>query len=204
MKIICIGRNYADHAKELGNKIPDEPVIFLKPETALIPKGHPFHYPAFTNDLHYETELVVKISRNGKKIEEKFAHKYYDSIGIGIDFTARDLQSKLKAKGLPWEKAKGWDFSAPVSKQFINIVDLQDVHDIGFGLKKNGEWVQQGTSSDMLFNIDQLITHISKYFTLKLGDLIFTGTPAGVGSVDIGDKLVAFIGDKKMLSLTVH
>lgn len=204
MKIICIGRNYADHAKELGNKIPDEPVIFLKPETALIPKGHPFHYPAFTNDLHYETELVVKISRNGKKIEEKFAHKYYDSIGIGIDFTARDLQSKLKAKGLPWEKAKSWDFSAPVSKQFINIVDLQDVHDIGFGLKKNGEWVQQGTSSDMLFNIDQLITHISKYFTLKLGDLIFTGTPAGVGSVDIGDKLVAFIGDKKMLSLTVH
>ena len=204
MKIICIGRNYADHAKELGNKIPDEPVIFLKPETALIPKGHPFHYPAFTNDLHYETELVVKISRNGKKIEEKFAHKYYDSIGIGIDFTARDLQSKLKAKGLPWEKAKGWDFSAPVSKQFINIVDLQDVHDIGFGLKKNGEWVQQGTSSDMLFNIDQLITHISKYFTLKLGDLIFTGTPAGVGSVEIGDKLEAFIGDKKMLSLTVH
>lgn len=204
MKIICIGRNYADHAKELGNKIPDEPVIFLKPETALIPKGHPFHYPAFTNDLHYETELVVKISRNGKKIEEKFAHKYYDSIGIGIDFTARDLQSKLKAKGLPWEKAKSWDFSAPVSKQFINIVDLQDVHDIGFGLKKNGEWVQQGTSSDMLFNIDQLITHISKYFTLKLGDLIFTGTPAGVGSVEIGDKLEAFIGDKKMLSLTVH
>ena len=204
MKIICIGRNYADHAKELGNKIPDEPVIFLKPETALIPKGHPFHYPAFTNDLHYETELVVKISRNGKKIEEQFAHKYYDSIGIGIDFTARDVQSKLKAKGLPWEKAKGWDFSAPVSKEFINISDFQDVNDIQFGLKKNDDWVQQGKSSDMLFSIDQLITHISKYFTLKMGDLIFTGTPAGVGSVKIGDKLEAYIGDKRMLSLKVH
>lgn len=204
MKIICIGRNYADHAKELGNKIPDEPVIFLKPETALIPKGHPFHYPAFTNDLHYETELVVKISRNGKKIEEQFAHKYYDSIGIGIDFTARDVQSKLKAKGLPWEKAKGWDFSAPVSKEFISITDFQDVNDIQFGLKKNDDWVQQGKSSDMLFSIDQLITHISKYFTLKMGDLVFTGTPAGVGSVKIGDKLEAYIGDKRMLSLKVH
>ena len=204
MKIICIGRNYADHAKELGNKVPDEPVIFFKPETALIPKGHPFHYPAFTNDLHYETELVVKISRNGKKIEEKFAHKYYDSIGIGIDFTARDVQSELKAKGLPWEKAKGWDFSAPVSQEFIDINDLQNVHDIKFGLKINDVWVQQGTSSDMLFSIDQLITHISKYFTLKMGDLIFTGTPAGVGSVEIGDKLEAFIDDKSMLSLTVH
>ena len=204
MKIICIGRNYADHAKELGNKVPDEPVIFLKPETALIPKGHPFHYPAFTNDLHYEVELVVKISRNGKKIEENFAYKYYDSIGIGIDFTARDLQSELKAKGLPWEKAKGWDFSAPVSQEFININEFQNIHEIEFGLKKNDVWVQQGTSSDMLFSIDQLITHISKYFTLKMGDLIFTGTPAGVGSVEIGDKLEAFIGDKSMLSLTVH
>ena len=204
MKIICIGRNYADHAKELGNKVPDEPVIFLKPETALIPKGHPFHYPAFTNDLHYEVELVVKISRNGKKIEENFAYKYYDSIGIGIDFTARDLQSELKAKGLPWEKAKGWDFSAPVSQEFININEFQNIHEIEFGLKKNDVWVQQGTSSDMLFSIDQLITHISKYFTLKMGDLIFTGTPAGVGSVEIGDKLEAFIDDKSMLSLTVH
>lgn len=204
MKIICIGRNYANHAKELGNEIPDEPVIFLKPETALIPKGHPFHYPAFTKDLHYEVELVVKISRNGKKIEEQFANKYYDSIGIGIDFTARDLQSKLKSKGLPWEKAKGWDFSAPVSKEFINISDLKNVHDIGFGLKINGNWVQQGQSSDMLFSIDQLITHISKYFTLKMGDLIFTGTPAGVGSVKIGDKLEAFIEDKKSLSVTIH
>ncbi len=204
MKIICIGRNYANHAKELGNKVPDEPVIFLKPETALIPKGHPFHYPDFTNDLHYETELVVKISRNGKKIEEQFANKYYDSIGIGIDFTARDVQSILKAKGLPWEKAKGWDFSAPISREFINIRDFQNVQNIGFGLKKNGAWVQQGKSSDMLFSIDQLITHISKYFTLKMGDLIFTGTPAGVGSVKIGDKLEAFIEDKEMLSLTIH
>lgn len=204
MKIICIGRNYANHAKELGNEVPDEPVIFLKPETALIPKGHPFHYPAFTSDLHYEVELVVKISRNGKKIEEQFASRYYDSIGIGIDFTARDLQSKLKSKGLPWEKAKGWDFSAPVSQEFINISDLKNVHDIGFGLKINENWVQQGQSSDMLFSIDQLITHISKYFTLKMGDLIFTGTPAGVGSVKIGDKLEAYIEDKKSLSVTIH
>jgi acylpyruvate hydrolase len=204
MKIICIGRNYADHAKELGNKIPDEPVIFLKPETALIPKGHPFHYPTFTNDLHFETELIVKISRNGKKIEEQFAHKYYDSIGIGIDFTARDIQAKLKSKGLPWEKAKAWDFSAPVSQEFIKINDLKGIHNIEFGLKKNDKWVQKGTSSDMLFNIDQLISHVSKYFTLKMGDFVFTGTPAGVGSVKIGDKLEAFIGEKSMLTLTVH
>lgn len=204
MKIICIGRNYADHAKELGNKVPSEPVIFLKPETALIPKGHPFHYPSFTKDLHYETELIVKIARNGKKIEEQFAHKYYDSIGIGIDFTARDIQSELKAKGLPWEKAKGWDYSAPVSQEFISINDFKNVHDIEFGLKKNDIWVQQGMSSDMLFSIDQLISNISKYFTLKMGDLIFTGTPEGVGPVKIGDKLEAFIGDKSMLSLTIH
>jgi len=204
MKIICVGRNYVDHAKELGNKVPNEPVIFLKPETALIPKGHPFHYPAFTNDLHYEVELVVKISRNGKKIEEKFAHKYYDSIGIGIDFTARDLQSKLKAKGLPWEKAKGWDYSAPLSRDFINIRDFKNASDICFGLKKNGEWVQQGQSADMLFSIDQLIAHVSKYFMLKMGDLIFTGTPEGVGSVEIDDKLVAYIEGKSMLKLTVH
>jgi 2-keto-4-pentenoate hydratase/2-oxohepta-3-ene-1,7-dioic acid hydratase in catechol pathway len=204
MKIICIGRNYVDHAKELGNKIPDEPVIFLKPETALIPKGHPFHYPEFTNDLHFEVELVVKISRNGKKIEERFAHKYYNSIGIGIDFTARDVQSKLKAKGLPWEKAKGWDYSAPLSKDFILITDLKDANNIHFGLKKNNEWVQKGESEDMLFSIDQLIAHISKYFMLKMGDLIFTGTPAGVGSVEIGDKLEAFVEGKSMLKLTIH
>jgi 2-keto-4-pentenoate hydratase/2-oxohepta-3-ene-1,7-dioic acid hydratase in catechol pathway len=204
MKIICIGRNYVDHAKELGNKIPDEPVIFLKPETALIPKGHPFYYPEFTNDLHFEVELVVKISRNGKKIEERFAHKYYDSVGIGIDFTARDIQSKLKAKGLPWEKAKGWDYSAPLSKDFILLNDLKDPNNVHFGLKKNGEWVQKGQSEDMLFSIDQLIAHVSKYFMLKMGDLIFTGTPAGVGSVEIGDKLEAFINDKSMLKLTLH
>lgn len=204
MKIICVGRNYVDHARELGNQVPDEPVIFLKPETALIPKGHPFHYPAFTNDLHYEVELVVKISRNGKKLEERFAHKYYDSIGIGIDFTARDLQTQLKAKGLPWEKAKGWDYSAPLSKNFIAITDLKNPDNIEFGLKKNGKWVQQGHSADMLFNINQLIAHISKYFMLKMGDLIFTGTPVGVGSVEIGDELEAFIEGKSMLKLTVH
>jgi len=203
MKIICIGRNYTDHAKELGNRIPDEPVIFLKPETALIPKGHPFHYPAFTNNLHYEVELVVKISRNGKKIEEKFAHKYYDQIGVGIDFTARDIQSKLKEKGLPWEKAKGWDYSAPVSQQFLNKSELPHPDNISFGLKKNRVWVQNGQSKDMLFSIDQIIAHVSKFFMLKMGDLIFTGTPSGVGEVAIGDRLEAFIENRSMLQLKV-
>jgi len=203
MKIICVGRNYIDHAKELGNTIPSEPVLFLKPETALIPKAHPFHYPSFTNDLHYEVELVVKISKNGKKIEKKFAHKYYEKIGIGIDFTARDVQSELKAKGLPWEKAKGWDYSAPVSRDFIKTSDIKNLQDINFGLKKNGNWVQQGSSADMIFDIDELIVNISKFFMLKMGDLIFTGTPAGVGSVKIGDKLEAFIEDKQMLSLSI-
>ena len=204
MKIICVGRNYANHAKELGNQLPKEPVIFLKPETALIPKNHPFHYPAFTNDLHYEVELVVKISRNGKKIEEKFAHKYYNSIGVGIDFTARDLQSKLKAKELPWEKAKAWDYSAPVSKDFINVESFKDPNNINFGLKKNDQWVQQGQSADMIFSIDKLIAHVSDYIMLKMGDYIFTGTPAGVGSVVIGDKLEAFLEGKSMLSVSIH
>ena len=204
MKIICVGRNYVAHAEELGNRVPGEPVIFMKPQTALLPKGHPFFYPSFTSDLHYEVELVVKINRNGKKIEERFAHRYYDSIGIGIDFTARDLQTELKAKGLPWEKAKAWDFSAPLSEDFITLSSFEDISNIEFGLKKNGEWVQRGSSDLMIFSIDRLIAHISEYFTLKMGDLIFTGTPAGVGPVIIGDRLEAYIGSRKMLELLVH
>jgi len=204
MKILCIGRNYVDHAKELNNPLPKSPVIFIKPETALIPKNHPFHYPKFTNDLHYEVEIVLRIKKVGKHIEERFASKYISEIGIGIDFTARDLQSQLKAKGLPWEKAKGWDHSAPISQHFIPIEKFDSINDITFSLKKNGELVQKGNTKEMIFPIENLISEISSYFTLKIGDLIFTGTPAGVGSVEIGDKLEAFIGDQLMLSLTIR
>jgi len=204
MKIICIGRNYSEHAKEMNSPLPTSPVIFMKPETALIPKNHPFHYPDFTKDLHFETELVVRINKNGKHIEEAFAHKYYNEIGIGIDFTARDLQADLKAKGLPWEKAKAWDHSAPVSTEFLKVKDIKDLHNIPFSLKINGELVQEGNSGDMIFSIDHLIAEISKYFMLKIGDLIFTGTPAGVASVKIGDKLEAFIGDRSMLRFKIN
>ncbi len=204
MKILCIGRNYVDHAKELNNPLPTSPVIFIKPETALIPKNHPFHYPKFTKDLHYEVEIVVRINRVGKHIEKKFAHKYISEIGVGIDFTARDLQSQLKAKGLPWEKAKAWDHSAPISRTFIPFDKIDSLDNIAFSLKKNGKLVQEGNSKDMIFSIEHLISEISSYFTLKIGDLIFTGTPAGVGSVEIGDKLDAYIGDQQLLSLTVH
>lgn len=204
MKILCIGRNYVDHAKEMNSPVPSSPVIFMKPETALLPKNHPFHYPKFTSDLHFETELVVRINRVGKHIEKRFAHKYYNEIGIGIDFTARDLQAELKTKGLPWEKAKAWDHSAPLSRTFIPVSQLDDVNNIPFSLKINGELVQEGNSKDMIFSIDTLIEEVSKYFTLKIGDLLFTGTPAGVGSVTIGDELEAFIGDQKMLAFKVH
>ena len=203
MKIICIGRNYAQHAKELGNAIPTEPVIFLKPETALIPKGQPFFYPQHSNDVHYEAELVVRIERVGKHIEEQFSHRYYNSIGLGIDFTCRDIQSQCKAKGLPWEKAKAFDHSAPVGREFIPLTELNDSADIGFHLLKNGEEVQRGSSQEMIFSIDRLISEVSKYFTLKIGDLLFTGTPAGVGPVAIGDLLEGFIGDRKVLDLRI-
>ena len=204
MKIICIGRNYIDHAKEMNSPVPSSPVIFMKPETALIPKNHPFHYPSFTKNLHFEVELVVRINRNGKHIEERFANKYYNEIGIGIDFTARDIQKELKEKGLPWERAKAWDHSAPVSQKLIKVDSFKDHNAIEFSLQKNGVVVQQGNSKDMIFSIDKLIAEASKYFMLKMGDLIFTGTPAGVGSVEIGDKLEAFIGDEKMLFLKVN
>lgn len=202
MKIICIGRNYANHAKELGNTIPTEPLFFLKPETAIQPKGHPFFIPDFSNEIHYEVELVIKIDKIGKNIEELFAHKYYSQIGLGIDFTARDIQEECKAKGLPWEKAKGFDGAAQISRSFINKSEL-DLNDISFLLEKNGEQVQIGNSKDMLFSFDKIISYISKFYTLKIGDLFFTGTPAGVGKVEKGDILKGFIGEKEMFKVVV-
>jgi len=202
MKIICVGRNYTDHIEELNNARPDAPVIFLKPETAQIRAGEPFFYPDFSKDVHYEVELVVKINRVGKNIEERFAHKYYDEIGIGIDFTARDLQSELKGKGLPWELAKAFNGSAPVS-EFVPISEFEDIQNINFSLELNGETRQSGNSSMMLYRINYLISFVSKYFMLKKGDLIFTGTPKGVGPVQIGDRLTAYIEGKKLLELGV-
>ena len=202
MKIICIGRNYVNHAKELGNDIPTEPLFFLKPDTAIQPKGHPFFIPHFSNDIHYEVELVLKINKTGKHIEERFAHTYYDQIGLGIDFTARDIQEKCKAKGLPWEKAKGFDGSAQISRTFINKAELA-LNNITFSLEKNGEQVQIGNSKDMLFSFDKIIAYISKFYTLQIGDLIYTGTPEGVGPVKAGDKLQGFIAEKEMLKVMV-
>ena len=202
MKIICIGRNYVNHAKELGNTIPSEPLFFLKPETAIQPKGHPFFIPEFSNEIHYELELVVRIDRIGKNIDEKFAHKYYSQIGLGIDFTARDIQKKCKEKGLPWEKAKGFDGSAQISRIFIDKSEL-DLNNIAFSLERNGEQVQNGNSKDMLFSIDKLIAYLSQFYTLKIGDLIYTGTPEGVGKVKEGDVLKGFIGEKQMFIVSI-
>lgn len=202
MKILAIGRNYSEHAKELNNPVPTEPVVFMKPDTALLREGKAFYHPEFSNDIHYEVELVVKIGKEGKHISEKFAKNYIDSIGIGIDFTARDLQENCKQKGLPWEIAKAFDHSAPIGN-FININDITDIHSIDFSLKKNNELVQQGNSSNMLFSFEQIISYLSKRFTLKKGDLIFTGTPAGVGKINIGDKFEAFIGNESMLRLEI-
>jgi len=203
MKIICIGRNYAKHAKELGNNVPTEPVYFMKPDSALLPKKQPFFYPNFTKDLHYEVELVIKICKLGKNISKKFANTYYNEIGLGIDFTARDIQLECKAKGLPWEKAKAFDYSAPLSREFIQKSEFKNLDDIAFSLEKNGEIVQNGNSQDMLFDFDHLICYISQFMTLKIGDLIFTGTPAGVGPLKIGDQLTGYIEDKKMLDLNI-
>ncbi len=202
MKIICIGRNYVDHIHELNNQTPDEPVIFSKPDTALLQGGEPFYYPDFSQDIHHEVEIVVKISKMGKNIEEKFAHKYYDQIGVGIDFTARDIQSKLKAKGLPWELSKAFNGSAPVSN-FVPKSEFANVQNINFKLEVNQQLTQQGNTSLMLFSIDQIIAFTSRYFTLKTGDLIFTGTPKGVGAVKIGDRLTAYIEDQKLLEFDV-
>tara|TARA_B100001540_G_scaffold136943_1_gene121712 strand:+ start:4833 stop:5444 length:612 start_codon:yes stop_codon:yes gene_type:complete len=202
MKIICIGRNYIEHAKELKNKIPEEPLFFLKPETAIQPKGHPFFIPDFSQMIHYEVELVIKIDRIGKHIQEQFAHKYYSKIGLGIDFTARDIQEECKKKGLPWEKAKGFDGSAQISRNFINKEDL-DIHNIYFSLNHNGNEVQKGNSKDMIFSFDKIISYVSQFYTLKIGDLIYTGTPSGVGQVKIGDKLNGFINNKEVLKVLV-
>lgn len=202
MKIICVGRNYVNHAKELGNTIPTEPLFFLKPETAIQPKGHPFFIPDFSNEIHYELELVVRIDRIGKNIDEKFAHKYYSQIGLGIDFTARDIQQKCKEKGLPWEKAKGFDGSAQISRTFIDKSEL-DLNNIAFSLERNGEQVQNGNSKDMLFSIDKLIAYLSQFYTLKIGDLIYTGTPEGVGKVEQGDILKGFIGKREMFIVPI-
>jgi len=203
MKIICIGRNYSEHAKELGNETPKEPVFFLKPDTAISPKGHPFFIPDFSNNVQYEVELVIRINRLGKHIEEKFAHKYYEQIGLGIDFTARDIQQEVKEKGLPWEKAKGFDGSAVISRKYLDKKELE-LADLNFSLKKNGEIVQSGNTQQMLFKIDQIIAYISQFYTLKIGDLIYTGTPAGVGQVKPGDVLEGFIEEQKMFKVNVR
>jgi 2-keto-4-pentenoate hydratase/2-oxohepta-3-ene-1,7-dioic acid hydratase in catechol pathway len=202
MKIICIGRNYLDHAKELGNKIPTSPLFFLKPDTAIQPKGHPFFIPDFSNNIHFEVELVVKISKNGKNIDEKFAHKYYNEIGIGIDFTARDIQEECKKNGLPWERAKGFDGSAQISNEFINK-ELLILNDINFSLSLNNSIMQTGNSKNMIFSFDQIISYISKYYTLRVGDLIYTGTPTGVGKVERGDSLSCFINSNEMLKVNI-
>tara|TARA_B100001142_G_scaffold43001_2_gene38894 strand:- start:1398 stop:2009 length:612 start_codon:yes stop_codon:yes gene_type:complete len=202
MKVICIGRNYKSHAKELSNSIPEEPLFFLKPDTAIQPKGHPFFIPDFSNNIHYEVELVIKINKNGKHIEKKFANKYYSQIGLGIDFTARDVQEYCKSHGLPWEKAKGFDGSAQISNSFINKSDLL-INNLSFSLKKNNKDVQFGNSKDMLFSFDSIISHISKFYTLKTGDLIYTGTPEGVGPVKAGDHLEGFIEERKMLNVFI-
>jgi 2-keto-4-pentenoate hydratase/2-oxohepta-3-ene-1,7-dioic acid hydratase in catechol pathway len=202
MKIFCVGRNYSDHAKELNNAIPDEPVIFMKPKSALLQPHTPFYYPEFTNELHYECELVLRISKNGKYIQEKFANKYYDAVTAGIDFTARDIQNELKQKGLPWEKAKSWDNSAVIGK-WVPVPNLKDHSKIAFTLYKNKELVQQGNSQDMIFDFDFIVSYISNFFSINIGDLIFTGTPAGVGEIVVGDEIEAFMDEQSMMTLEV-
>ena len=202
MKIICVGRNYVDHIKELNNEAPKDPVLFLKPDTSILLKKQPFFIPEFSNEVHHEVEILVKINRIGKHIDRKFAHKYYDEISLGIDFTARDLQSKLKEKGLPWEKAKAFDGAAVVGK-FLAKNDFKNVDDINFRLEKNDKVQQKGNTSLMLWKIDTLIEYISKYFTLKIGDIIFTGTPSGVAKVNPNDILKGFIEEKEIFSIKV-
>ncbi|QZT38930.1 fumarylacetoacetate hydrolase family protein [Halosquirtibacter xylanolyticus] len=202
MKIICIGRNYAKHIAELKNDVPQEPVFFLKPDSAILQKNKPFYIPDFTNEVHYEVEVLFRIGRLGKNISTKFAPRYYAEVGLGIDFTARDIQQDLKQKGLPWEKAKAFDSSA-VLGAFLPIEQFEDINSIPFSLYKNGEVVQEGNTKDMIFNIDQLVAHTSKYMTLKIGDIIFSGTPEGVGKVEIGDRLQGYIGEQIMFDFMV-
>ncbi len=203
MKIICIGRNYSEHIAELNNEKPADPVIFMKPETAVLLKKQPFFIPEFSQDIHYEVELLVRITKIGKHIQEKFAHKYYQEIGLGIDFTARDLQQKLKEKGMPWEKAKGFDGSAVVGEKWIDKNSIENLNNINFSLLKNDVAVQNGNTSDMMWKIDDIISYVSQFFTLKIGDIIFTGTPKGVGKVEINDKLTGLIEDEQIFSIQV-
>lgn len=202
MKIICVGRNYIDHAKELNNPIPSEPVFFMKPDSALILNNQPFYMPDFSKEIHYEAEIVIKINRLGKNIDKQFAGRYYEDIGIGIDFTARDLQRKQAEGGKPWEIAKAFDGSAPLGK-FIKRDKLPDYHAINFHLEKNNEVVQSGNTKDQIFSFEDIIAYVSKFLTLKIGDLIYTGTPAGVGPVKTNDHLVAFIEEKPMLDFKI-
>jgi 2-keto-4-pentenoate hydratase/2-oxohepta-3-ene-1,7-dioic acid hydratase in catechol pathway len=202
MKIICIGRNYAEHAKEMKSEVPTEPVFFMKPETALVRDNMPFYLPDFSNDMHHEVELVVRISKTGKNIDEQYAHKYYDEISVGIDFTARDLQMECKKKGLPWEKAKAFDNSAPIGK-FISKKSVADTNAINFHLDINGKTVQKGNTKDLLFSFDKIIAYVSKYVTLKTGDLIYTGTPEGVGQVKVGDKLTCYLENENLLQFEI-
>lgn len=202
MKLICIGRNYAKHIEELDNERPENPVVFMKPDSAILLKKQPFFIPEFSNDVHHEVEILIKIKKIGKYIEKQFAHKYYDEVGLGIDFTARDLQSELKAKGLPWEKAKAFDGAAVIGK-WLPKTQFKNVDNIGFSLQINGQTVQEGNTSHMLWKIDEIIEYVSKYFTLKIGDIIFTGTPAGVGPVKPNDQMIGLIGDQEMFKIKV-
>ena len=202
MKIVCIGRNYLAHVKELDNVLPTEPMFFMKPDTALLPVGEPFPYPTFSKEVHYETELVLRICKTGRCIDEKDASGYYDAITVGVDFTARDLQSQCKSKGHPWEIAKAFDYSAPMG-EFKKISELKHPEDITFGMKLNGEWSQQGHSRDMIFGFDKIVSYVSQFVTLKEGDCIFTGTPQGVGEVHIGDRLELFLEDEPIFGFNV-
>ncbi|MEM6298112.1 MAG: fumarylacetoacetate hydrolase family protein [Bacteroidota bacterium] len=202
MKIICIGRNYADHIAELKNERPDEPVIFTKPDTALLRDNDPFYYPDYTKEVHHELEVVLRICKEGKFIQPEFAHNYYDQIGLGIDFTARDLQTKAKQKGLPWAIAKGFNGAAPVSK-FFPVSEIEDIQNLDFRLLVNGEERQAGNTSLMLWPVKELLAYVSQFFTLKIGDLIFTGTPKGVGEVKVGDRLEGFIAERKLLDFEI-
>jgi 2-keto-4-pentenoate hydratase/2-oxohepta-3-ene-1,7-dioic acid hydratase in catechol pathway len=202
MKIICIGRNYAEHAKEFGNKVPDQPIFFFKPDTSLITRNRPFFYPDFSNDIQYETEIVLKISRLGKNIEERFAHRYYKELTIGIDLTARDRQKECKEKGRPWEIAKGFDGSAPLGK-FVKKDAYPNIYNLNFSLKQNDELVQKGNTRDLIFNFEQLIAYVSQFITLKIGDLIFTGTPVGVGPVNINDRLTGYLEDQPLIDFRI-
>ncbi|MGB4413640.1 MAG: fumarylacetoacetate hydrolase family protein [Paludibacter sp.] len=202
MKILAIGQNYVEHNKELNSKNPAEPVVFMKPDTALLKNNKPFYIPDFTDELHYETELIIKINRLGKNIASKYAHRYYTEIGLGVDFTARDLQRRLKTEGKPWEISKAFDNSAVIG-DFLPIEQLGNVQDIRFRLDLNGNTVQQGHSADMIFPVDELIAYVSRFFTLKIGDIIFTGTPAGVGKVAVGDRLEGYILDTKMFDFKI-